>query len=781
MTSILPKQKISKGERTPKWYKDNVDYRIQQSNYWSGDRWEIARLYKAAAGELDPSEYKFALNPYNSTEENNTKYPAMMRNVDIISPVISSFMGEKANAPFNHRCTVANPDAQNIHQDAIAEKCKGVLAQMLVNQLNSRGVDTGVPTKATPPLEKILSSMEVSGADMRAIFGQQALEYIKYDHKLKDKFQECWYDFLVTGRAFTYKDVYKDDLLFEVVPPLELWHGTTRTGFIEDADWVLRKTRMNLSQIIDRFHKWLKPGEITKLEEKFRQGTQSTNNTFQNATPNIDKATNQSTSITSNSDLLDIYHVQWKGFVKVGVLTYVDQLGQLQEAEVSEEYELSTQNGDVSIEWEYHSCAFEAFKIGDEEGDDGLYICQRELPAQRNQLSNSSVVKLSYNGRVGYNERSTVNSVVKQLVPYQALYNIFHFRRELTLARNKDRLALFPIGLVPDEFGSGAEGLIKFLHFVETTSFLFFDEQKEGAMQVLNAIKHIDLSLGQYVAHMTDLLRSLKEEAWDAVGMNRQRYGDVNSSDGKGVNEQAIIRSAVITREIRRRFEKLEESDLQGLIEYSKLAWINGKKGMYINSDGRTAFLEVNPEMHADTEYGVFVIDSVDEEAKLKQGKDYAFGWAQKSTVSAGIVLDILDSNNMSSLKAKVKEAEKVQREFEVSREDAAMQNQQALQDKKDQDAALEREKDIEVAHIQAGATMAAASMRGNGQGETEQPMIEDTYSQIIDRIRKEDLANQKAGQKMYNDLSDKRFKEADLAFKQEKLAFDKTKRNTSK
>lgn len=774
MTGVLPKLRVTEAERNPQWYKDHADYRIDQTNYWSGDRWELIRLYKAAAGQLDKTEYKYVLNPYNSTDENVLNWPAMLRNVDIISPIISALMGEKANRPFNHRCVVANPDSPSKGREELDKAFVGVLAQSFVNNLNESGYPTGVPSKKVPPYEKILEKYQVDAADKRAIFGQEALDYIKYDLDLKDKFQEALYDWIVTGRTFSFKDVYSNDLIYEIVPPLEMWHGTTRTGFIEDADWVVRKTRFNFNQVIDRFHKVLSPDEIKNLEAKFKEGNQATTNIqFGGGTPNIDKAANvkSDTGYVANSDLIDVWHIQWLGLKRIGILSYVDRVtGATMEAEVSDGYKLSEENGDISIEWIWNSCAYEVYKIGD--GEDALYKDARPIQVPREELSNPSKVKLSYNGRVGYNERTTVSSIVKQLLEFQALYNTFHFRRELTLARNKDKLAVFPIGLVPEEFGTGVDGLVKFLHFVETTSFMFFDEQKEGALQVLNAIKNVDISLGQYVASMTDLLRSIKEEAWDSVGMNRQRYGDINTADGKGVTDQAIVRSATITRELNRRFEKFEESDLQGLIDYSKLAWIDGKKGMYITSDGRRAFLEVDPDIHSDTDYGVFAVDSMEEEANLKQGKQFAFGWAQKSTAPASIVLNVLDSNNMSSLKAKVAQMEQIEKEYQDSVKQQEYENQQAIQDKKDLDSEKDRQKDITVAEIQAGATTDAATIRAAATPSKPQEEVwkDDDYNSIIERIRKQDASNFAAGKEAYDKISDRRYKEADLSLKEKQI-----------
>lgn len=774
MSSILPQQKVTKAERTEQWYKDNANYRIDQSNFWSSDKWEMMQCYKAAAGNLDKTAYKYVLNPYDSTDENLTNYPAALRNMDIIGPILNSFMGERANLPFNHKVISVNPGSPNKSKEAQDNEFSRVLAQHYVNELNSSGIDTGVPTQQIPPYQKIIDKYnKIDNVDKRALFGQEALDYIKYNLSLKDKFQEAYYDWLVTGKCFTYKDIAFDDLQNEIVPTLEINHGTTKTGFIEDAEWVVRRTRFNLSNMIDRFRKDFNDAEITALEEKFRGGLGTSILDFNSGLPNIDKAANiQANTSSMNGDMIDVYHIVWKGFVKVGILKFRDSItGQINETEVSEEYILDKENGDVDIEWEWDTQVYETYKMGDT-----FYKCMRPILCQRNQLSNSSVTKLPYNGRIGYNERGTINSTVKQLVPYQALYNIYHFRRELILARNKDKIMLMPIGLIPDEFGTGTDGMSKYLHFIETTGLAFFDEQKEGAMAVLNAIKAIDLSLGQYIIGMTQLIASIKQEAWDSVGMNRQRYGEVNSSDGKGVNEQAILQSATITREMNRRFEKFVETDLQGLIDYSKLAWINGKKGMYINSEGRKAFLEVDPEAHLDTDYGVFAVDSIDEDRKLNQAREYAFGWAQKTSNTASLVLDVLDSNNMANLKMKIADAEQIEKEYQQSLIEQQNKSTQDVAQLKAQQEDKKLQNNIDIAIIQTKGAANVANINGmNKDGGEESPENQtgEAYESYIEKLRKQSQENQKKGESSYNEISNRRLKEADLALKEKKMEND--------
>jgi hypothetical protein len=772
MSSTFPRQAIPQNQKNKEWYKSNVDYFIQQSDYYSDDRWEMILLYKAAIGELDKSAYSYVLNPYNSQEENLKQYPAQLRNYDFITPIINLYLGEKAEKVNNHEVIVTNEDAINIHKEKLNKAFLSYLSQSFINELNSSGVETGVSSKELPSPEEYLSKFKVGNTDIRAIQGQEAIDYIKYALDTKDKMQEAFFDWLAVGRVYTFKDVYKNDLIYEIVPPLEAWHGTTNTGFVEDSNWFVRRTRYNLNQVIDKFSEDLDDDEIKNLEQGLINGDGfNTSNFIQ--TTNLDKNFSSDTTnnlLTLNNNLIDVFHVTWKSLRNIKILKYTSQETlEVLEMEVDDSYILNRDNGDISLTKETINEVHECYKIGN-----NLYKKGRPLLAQRDELANSSICKLPYNGRVGYTERNKINSIVKSLLNYQALYNIYHYRAELTLARNKDKIMLMPLGLLPEGWTED-----KFLYFAETTGLAFFDETKPNAAAVLNAIRSIDMNLGNYVAQMRDLLISIKNEAWDSVGMNRQRFGNISASDGKGITEQAQLRSSVISREMFRRFERLEESDLQGLLDYSKLAWINGKKGMYISSDDTKAMLNINPEIHCNSDYGVFVKDSNAEGEKLQQAKQFAFGWAQKSNVPASNVLEILDSNNMSKLKNFIKIQEDIQQQLLEKQQEADRQNSQVLADKEAQIAAQDNQTKIQVAQIQAGSLIESANIKAatdltnlsNSENiDNTDLKIQEQYNKYQENLRKSQLEKDKLGAKINNDIAYKRVEEAKLQLKKEEI-----------
>ena len=771
MAGIFPKQKLTKGQKTTEWWEANADYFIEQASFWSADRWEMIMLYRAAMGIIDPAAYKYVLNPYNSEDENFKNYPAQMRNYDIVIPILNLFTGEKAEKTLTSQVVVVNPDVIDRRTEALNQTFRSTIAQGFVNSLNDAGVQTGVLSQEVPEMNKLQEEFETNWNDDRAIFGQEAIDYLKYHLNLKDKYQEAFWDWLCVGRVYTYKDTYRKDVIHEVVPPIECWHGTTKTGFVEDSNWFVRRTRYNLNDCIDRFRDVLSDEEVSELESKFRHGNEVVSTTFMSM-PSVDKVTSSSTNNTyiNPQGLIDVWHISWKGFKKVGVLKYINtETGIEDEMEVDEDYKLSPEHGDISIEWGWISIVNEIHRIGEKK-----YKYAQELEAQRNEISNSSECKLPYNGRLGYTERNKIISVVKQLLPYQALYNIYHFRAELTLARNKDKIMLMPMGLKPTGWAED-----KWLYFAETTGIAWFDETKPNASAVLSAIKAIDMGLGNYIQEMRALLKETKEEAWEAIGMNRQRYGDVMASDGKGNNEQAVMKSSVISREMFRRFERFQESDLQGLLDVSKIAWIDGKKGSYINGDGRKAFLNIDGDKYMEADHKIFVLDSEAENAKLQMSKQYAFGLAQKSGSPASLVFEVIDANNMSKLKNISMKFEKVQKEMEQQMAQNQQQGAEQLQAMKDKTQQAEIAGKVQVANISANAIIESANIKAhndtlaNVNNDSNIPGLEELdseYNKYVQAVREHDLKKQSEGLKSFQAAADRRLKESKLELEQENI-----------
>lgn len=704
--TVLPKQRTAKKDK--KWRKDTVDYWIDRSLFHGQSYSEMTMLFRAAEGQLNPIDYKYILNPYNTDDERLTKFPSKLRNYDIIQPILELFLGENTKKPLNMQVVAENEDSKNVYLEGLQEKVRGMLAQQAINALNKAGIQTGIEDQEVPDIQKFIDEYSENWKDDRAVMGQEALNYIKRYNELDEKAQQALYYWLVTGRVFSYRNVRGDEVVYDIPNPIDIWYlKSDNSEFIEDGMAVVRKRRMLLSSIIDEFKgKWELSKEDMDFIETQLEGTTSTEPSGYVHLTNDNMDSVRYNYGYYNGGYTDVFHVNWTAFREIKILTYIDPLGQEQELEVEKEYKLDEAHGDISLTSEWEIETWEGYRIGDR-------IYAKEVAAP----TISQTDKLLYNGRCETTLSGELNSIVKRGLVYQALVNVYHYRRELTINRNKDKIALLPLGLIPSKFGK--DPVEKFMYYMEANSVAWFDETKSNAPSVMQALKTLDMNLYQYLKSMTEVINDVKSEFWDAIGVNRQRYGESTASDGKAVTEQAIFRSAIISAERNRKFYKFMERDHQQFLDLSQHAWVNGKRGAYVGGDGRLMHLDIDPEKYCNAKLGVFAVNADIEQEKLKTLKDYSFSIAQKSANPSAqvVVAETLDAENFATVKGIIKKMAKI----EQAQLDAENQANRAVQENATkvaaQTAADNRDMQKYVADKQYDAVVDAASIRAGASG----------------------------------------------------------------
>ena len=247
----------------------------------------------------------------------------------------------------------------------------------------------------------------------------------------------------------------------------------------------------------------------------------------------------------------------------------------------------------------------------------------------------------------------------------------------------------------------------KFMYYVDATGIAWVDYNKEGIQLSPQHQSVLDLSIKTIEQYIV-LLESIVLE-WERVsGVNRQRQGQVGSYEGKATSQQAIMQSSHITEDLFKKYSSLEKRDLQAILDYSKEAWINGKKTMYVMPDGTAEFLSVDSLSHMESEYGVFVSDGgADLEKKLKV-ESLAQSMIQNG-VPASIVAEAIDSDSFTQVKSKIKEAEahmeklsQAQQEAQAEMEEKKLQMEQMKLENENMNKEKDRQVEIEKALISA-------------------------------------------------------------------------------
>ena len=654
----FPKQKISNKKKDEDFHILCAEALIKEASFNSLNKTHMKSLYDVANNEIDDKMYKYVTNPYNSEAFKKLNFPAKIRNYPIISPIMSLLMGEKSKRPKNYQVVATNADSVTEAQREQYAQAVELYSRVFINEVN-KIEDSGIPEQDTETPKQVLEQMTANPADQRAVVGQEALDYILYDNEVVHQFQKSFYDYMVAGGCCTFKDVVHDNIIYEDVSLLDIdVRKGPDTEYIEDAESVVRHKLLTISNVVDRFYDELKPSQIDELENpsQYREGGLFT----------------PFSEITSNKQYLDerlveVIHCTWKSFKKIGILTYSDEDGSLRQMEVDEDY---VADEGEEIHWIWVSEARECYRI-----DNKFYVAYGPTKIQRSKLDDLSACKLNYNGIFFSNRHSKNKSLVDMGLPFQVLYNIFHYRFEITMAKNKDKIVLMPIDAIPKEDGWDVD---KFMYYADAMGFAFINPTDEG-VKGFNQYTVLDAALGNYAKEMIEIMSSIKYEWEESVGITRQRRGETSASETATANQESVFRSSVITEEIFRKFEKFEERELQGLLDLSKIAWVNGKKSMYVNSDMRTAILNIEPVSYMETEMSVFVRNSGKEQEKFEFLKQNALAAVQNGLPLSGVA-DLLEANNFSKTKELIRKAEEAQAQMENASEQAriAMEQQRA-------------------------------------------------------------------------------------------------------
>ena len=653
--TISYKDKIAKDDQ---WGKNCIKAFINLASFSNSSyKVYLKKLYDYYNGVIDSKDYTSFLSPYGTQR---TGIPNLIKNYPIIKPKIDLLRGEFAKRTDNFSVVVSNPDVINRKTEEKNKLIQQTIEQIFVNELNAQGVQTGQPTEETKTPEYIAREFESSYRDKRAILGQHSLDFLKKSCKIEEKFDLQFLDFLTAGETYSFRDVIANEVVYECVNPLDIdYDKDPDIQFVEDADWICRRKYMTVSGIVDYFQgdDPLSGDEIADLE--------------QSAPVNAEwfipfaQIQDRQQPFKSYGRLLEVIHICWKSRKKVGIVTFMDEYGQEQLLDVTEDYKAGP---DEKIEWHWENEFWEGYRINNK-----YFKKIRAIPVQRGSLDNGSKCKAPYNGRVMSNRNSKNVSLVSLGVPFQVLYNGIHYRMELAIAKMKDQMSLLDVNIIPKGWDTD-----KWLDYLDLTGIGFVDYNKEGVRFNAQHQTSIKLASDTIQAYM-GLLTHIKSEWDDVCGISRQREGQVASSETVGGVERAVVQSSLITEMYFRMFDQFKEREYQALLDYSRLAWINGKKTSFVHPEyGNTVYMDLDPE-YAEAELGIFMSNSTKDMQKMQKLEQLTQAMAQNGTPGSTIA-EIIEQESFVEIKNALRKAEAKAQEFQQHMEEVKGQQAQQAQ-----------------------------------------------------------------------------------------------------
>lgn len=781
----FPQQRVSGAEKQKaEWYANCIDYVIDAGLSFN-DRTDTETKLSILHGNIPNSFYKKTLNPYNSSNERFTRFPATMRNLDIMSDIIRRYVSEYFKGIHEFVVGANNPDIilnKNAKlKEAVGKLCEQAFQQefeknyqAMVQQAQQSGQDPNTinPQDAMPDVEQFVKNFNEQYIDNESKQAQDILSYVRAMTQDNFIYLSAFFNFVSLGECYSYSDIRGDKLFKENVPVLEAYPIPNSNHFVEDHDMFARKMLLSYQQIMDMFDDYLTDKDKYFLEEYYGRATTNHgitsltyNQFFETYSDVCEKFTQEerevfkkepTTVYQDNNNLFEVWHVVWRGEARRGILTYINELGMETQRVVDESYKLNKAAGDISIEWEYEPQVYEGYRIG--------HRYTSIYPIKARPIAYNRDGKLPYNGVMEVLPMMGKFSIIKLITPYQIMRNIFAYHREMVIAKNKMLILLLPESVI----ASDTEDKI---YKMAADGVLIYDDTEDTNSLKAQQIRLLNANLGDYIIQLTNLMEATKLEAREMVDMNMQRYGEITQSAGAAVTQEAINRSSMGMVILVTMFDEFRKRDYNRDVDYCKLAFVDGLNTSYWDELGNRRYLSLDVESFIGSDYSTTVRNDAKELDKVQQLRQWAFSAAQNGDLDMAIAA--ISGDNVTQIKATVEKFMQIKREHEAQMQQAEQMLKQAeLQSKLQQIEAegvqdrlteeLKYQYELQLKYIDVDMSMLAAGSDSSAERNrlaeiananknsieqeklniARQRLMADTYSAAADRqVKREEIA----------------------------------------
>ena len=802
-TFDFPSQRVSASERNkPEWYANCIDWIIAQGQ-GIRQQAELEVKYRVLQGDIPQEYYKKILNPYNATNEKYKRFPAVMRNYDIMKGIIRRYVSEYIKNPHDFVVGANNPEVILARNKKLQEELASLVEQQIAARIqqsyaefvNQGGNPQEFNPQETIDIEAFIKEFNQNFIDDISAQGAELLNVIKDLTDDTAFYGNAYFNFVTFGELYTYCDIIGDKLIKRVISPRDAFPIPNDNIFVEDYDMFACRRKLTYQQIIDEFSDYFTEKDIQFLNTYYARHSVTTPaelmfKDFENYYPDIcNKFTqeerqifksNPSMSRDINADLYDVWHVVWRGEVKRNIVTYVNQAGLITTRIEEEDYKLNPEIGDISIESVYEPQVYEGVRIGTR--NTCIY------PYKSRAIAYNRNGKLPYNGITELLPGFGKFSIIDIVTPFQIFYNIVAYQREMAIAKNKLSILLIAkslLGTKPEET----------IYKMLADGTLYIDDTNDQGMLRAQQVRMIQADLSNYIQQLTQLMMDTEQAAKNQCDMTPQRYGEIASYAGKGTTEEAIARGSMGSVIVEFMMDMVRERDYARDMDYSKLAWIDGLDTSYRDDANNLRYVSADIDKHIYADYVIKAKNSVKESEKIDALRQFAFSAAQNG--DAKMAVAAIEGDNVAEIVKLINrfQDEKNQHEQQLKQMDQqlAQMNQEfelaKIQAKGEEDRKTEELRgyiDQQIELIRADANM--ISYPNDTTTEAMKQQGAERLEESRNRVEREknQIAKQAQIMDLYNKERDRQVKMEDIKAKvqiakENKNRYDKPKSATKK
>ena len=689
----FPIQRLPLSKKNEEWRKACVDYIIGISDMASNesipDELELQSYYDLYNSIYNEKDLKYVTVPFNQDDG----FPAMAQDYNIIRPKIDLLLGEETKRPFNFKVCRTSDIASSEIQERAKQMLMDYMQAAFMSRLSPEDqarFQEALQTGEIQTPEQIQKYLTKDYKDIAEITAYESLKYLLQRNNTIHEFTKGYKHALIGGIEPYYIGIRNGEPICESVNPKDFKYPAEEgVEFIHDASWCVRRMFMSWSQIYDQFYDKLDEKQRNQLLDMVRQTPHTgygpdksplddfvhlnlrTYNNLPNHNPYGDE------------DTIAVYHVCWRSLKKIGFVTYEDpETGLPTEIQVDEYYRPT--GDEISVDWEWIIEVWEGYKAEVGLSDQDLYFGIQPLEYQFRRGDNLNSARLPYTGAAYSNTNSKAKSLVAIMKPLQYMYIILWYRLELAIARDKGKIPVIDVTQIPKSMGIDID---KWMHYLGALGVAFvnpYDEgwdipgREGGKPSPYNQWTSIDASMSNTINTYIGLLDKIEQMVSELSGVSPQRQGAISSNELVGNVERSVVQSAHITEPWFWLHNQIKKHVLSMLLDTAKYAWKDSKTYLnYVLDEGTRTFLQLDENFPYE-DYDIFVTDSTKESQAIEQLKSLVQP-AMQNGASLLDAAEILTTDNLSKIKDKLQEIERIRIEQQQAMQEQEAQQQQQL------------------------------------------------------------------------------------------------------
>ena len=720
---IFPDQfKTEKEKEEESFIKDTMDYFSNRAYAeYVRSRNTFVKNYDLVKGILRREDFYEEPETKTFTQmlEQDLALPAYVKHYSIITTPLNELVGEISKRPDGIKVKAFDDNSKS---EELAYKTEILnnfvltsVRNTVMEDLKMKGEEIDEEQVEQLTMEQVKDDLD-NYTSVAEKWANRNLECMKADFNIKEKSEDAFRDMCITAREFyhIYEDNSKVGFNVEVANPKNTWFLTTPdkkyisdpSGRNQGAYAAGTVQVMDISEIIEAVPDLTKE-EIDHLRSSLEDygliGVRESN-LFSNPTPGIDSIKYDTydplvlqTRMMIESEMKDnhdnlqdflgltnnvsafgykyvVIRAYWISKKKIGRVTYIDKMGNIQTELVDEHYKSKTIPTQISLEWGWINQWYQGIKIGPD-----IYHVK-----PFNLLPYCPIIGITYEVK-----NTEAKSLIDMMKPFQVLYNVCMNQLYRLLEKEIGNVARVSLRRVPRVKDGDAQDDIDIWEMEARERGIMFDddspENTKGAISNQTVAGNVDLTRTNEMQSRYNLAVQLKNECWELIGMSKQRLGSITASESATGTNAAIQQSYSQTEPLFVAHEYVLLQLYQAIIDAA--LYVESQKPestiSYISSQGESAFVQVNGTDLKFRDLKVFPTNRPEDKKRFEELRMLA----QPLLQNGGSFQDVIELYSTDS----VRQMKKVFKVLKDKQDQLQQQQMQQEQQKIDQEAQFQQ------------------------------------------------------------------------------------------